>query len=180
MEEIFKIIKEYPAYRISNLGRIQTRWKMGGYYNGYKVKDEWKDLKPYIESDGGYPSVCLSSGTIKKRYRIHNLVAKAFLGKQPKNKPIVRHIDSNPLNNCVTNLVYGTYYENEQDKIDNGTWNTRYGGAKITPLQVKEIRLKLGEGKTQESLATEYGVSRATINRIFNNKIWKDESISRL
>ena len=180
MDEIFKILDDYPAYRISNYGRIQTRWQMGGYYDGFKVIDRWKDLVPFKEKHG-YLSVTLSNGVDKpKRHRIHILVIKTFLGEKPKDKQLVRHLDSNPGNNNLSNLCYGTYVENENDKIENGTWNTRNGGAKITREQVNEIRVKGNLGLTHDEISKEYGVSRPTITRTINKKIWKDENFDRM
>jgi hypothetical protein len=104
--------------------------------------------------------------------RVHNLVAECFIGKRPKNKQLVRHLDNDKTNNDVTNLAYGTYLENEQDKIRHGTWDKRIGGAKLTSIQVAEIRDKL-KVKSQKELAFEYKVSRPTITRIANDIIWK-------
>jgi hypothetical protein len=172
MKEIFKQVKNYPAYRISNLGRLQSRWRRGSFYNGFKCVDRWKDLngKP---DEKGYLQVILCNTSGRKTIRIHKIVAEAFLGLRPKDKPCVRHLDNNKLNNSVSNLTYGTYKENEDDKIRHGTWNLRNGGAKLTPLQVNEIRVKLANGAKQNTLATEYDVSRPTITRIANNTIWK-------
>lgn len=173
MEEIFKILVDFPAYRISNLGRIQSRWKRGTYYSEFKSIDVWKDL-PTHDDGNGYKMVHLCDGYGKhKTKRIHNLVTEYFIGLKPKDKDLVRHLDNNKNNNIVTNLAYGTYWENEQDKIENGTWNTRRGGAKITPSQVKEIRIRV-KNESQESLAKEYNVSRPTITRIANKTIWKE------
>lgn len=174
MKEEFKLVSEFPAYRVSNLGRIQSRWKRGSFYSDFKVMDVWKDL-PTFPDKKGYPQVHLCDGYGKvKTVRIHNLVAELFLGDKPVDGMLVRHLDSNPSNNKVENLAWGTYAENENDKIANGTWNTRNGGAKITPLQVTEIRKKLKSGMSHDDLAKEFGVSRPTINRIANNKIWRD------
>ena len=173
MEEIFMILDDFPAYRISNLGKIQSRWKRGSYYNGFTCVDVWKDLPMYPDRKG-YLQVHLCDGYGQvKTVRIHNMVTRCFLGERPVEKPVVRHLDSNPSNNKLTNLTYGTYVENENDKIKNGTWNSRFGGAKLTPIQVKEIRYKLKCNISQKDLAIEYDVSRPTITRISNNKIWK-------
>ena len=104
-----------------------------------------------IGGTGGYPMVHLCDGRGKvKSVKVHSLVAEYFIGEKPKF----------------------TYLENENDKIGNGTWNTRNGGAKLTPLQVQEIRAKL-KNTSQKELAKEYNVSRPTITRIANNKIWR-------
>jgi hypothetical protein len=170
--EYFKIIEAYPAYRISNYGRIQSRWKMGGHYNGFITKDVWKNKKYHVGEDG-YPKVCLADGYNKpKTFTIHKLMAMVFLGERDSND-IIRHLDGNRLNNSLDNLSYGTYTDNENDKILHGTWNTRNGGAKLTPLQVEEIRKKIKIGYRDNDLAIEYNVSRPTITRIRNYKIWK-------
>lgn len=174
MKEEYKIIPNFPAYRVSNTGKIQSRWKRGAFFSGFKIKDDWKDLPTHPDA-GGYLQVHLCDGYGKvKTARLHNLVAELFIGKMPANKRVVRHLDSNPSNNCVENLAYGTYAENENDKIENGTWNTRNGGAKITTTQVREIRKRLQDGESHNSLALEFGVSRPTITRIANNKIWRE------
>jgi len=172
MDEYFIQLKEYPAYRISNLGRLQSRWKKGGHYNGFVTTDVWKDKKPCAGEDG-YPKTTLSNGYDRpKTFTIHRIMGMVFLGERPKGH-VIRHLDSNPANNALENLAYGTYTDNENDKIINGTWNTRNGGAKITPAQVSEIREKIKKGVRDKDLANEYGVSRPTITRIRNNKIWK-------
>lgn len=172
MDEHFKILKDFPAYRISNHGRIQSRWERGSYYNGFECEDKWIDLKTHPDTKGYHQvHLCDGRGTIKT-IRVHKIMAQCFLSTPTIDKPIVRHLDSNPSNNDISNLAYGTYTENENDKILNGTWNTRNGGAKLTPTQVVEIRNKLTCGETQKTLAIEYGVSRPTITRISNNQIW--------
>ena len=174
MEE-FKILEDYPAYRISNKGRIQSRWQFGKFYSTFITEEEdiWKDMNTHLSN--GYPRVCLRNGKNKgKNVRIHTIVAHYFIGSRPKTAQLVRHLDSNKLNNDVLNLAYGTYVDNENDKILNGTWNTRNGGAKITPEQVQEIRVKLKNGEAQKRLADDYGVSRPTITRIANYNIWKN------
>jgi hypothetical protein len=172
MKEKFIVITEFPAYRISNFGRIQSRWQRHASYKGFIKKDIWKDLPSFPDAKG-YLQIHLCDGRGRvKTERIHTLVALAFLGERPY-KNVVRHIDSNPSNNHITNLSYGTYLDNENDKIQNGTWNTRNGGAKIKPQQVLEIRNKAEKGESQKNLALEYGVSRPTITRIINNTIWR-------
>lgn len=172
MKEIFKMVENYPAYRVSNFGKIQTRWQMGGYYNGYEVEDKWKDLIPYKEPKG-YLSVSLSNGKDKpKRFRVHSIVANAFLIKESEDL-IVRHLDSDPTNNNITNLKWGTYLENENDKISNGTWDKRCGGAKLTPKKIDEIRELAEKGEKHEPISKKYNISRSTVTRIINKKIWK-------
>lgn len=67
---------------------------------------------------GGYLSIFLN--TVKKSYKIHQLVAKTFIPNNDENKIIVNHKDGNKLNNNVNNLEWVTASENVQHAIDTG------------------------------------------------------------
>ena len=69
--EIYKIIEDYPKYRVSNYGNIQSSW----------IKNEWRTLK-FGKHDKGYFVVGLSDGINKvKTFLVHRLVAKHFIEK---------------------------------------------------------------------------------------------------
>ena len=86
-------------YIISNFGKV-FRFKAG----------DWKDVKGEINH--GYHRVNLSFGKVAKKFRVHRLVAEAFIENQ-LNKPFVNHKDGNKLNNCIENLEWCTSSENE-------------------------------------------------------------------
>jgi hypothetical protein len=68
----------------------------------------------------GYPVVVLRrSDGHSCTTTVHKLVALVFLGPRPDGLE-TRHLDGNPLNSSVTNLVYGTRSENMLDKIRHG------------------------------------------------------------
>lgn len=89
MEE-YRIIKDFPDYEVSNLGRVRNI-KTG------------KILSPGV--DRGYMIICLCKGGEKKMCKIHRLVAEAFLPNH-NNYPEVNHKDENKLNNNVDNLEW--------------------------------------------------------------------------
>ena len=101
MNEIWKEIKDYVGlYWISDLGNVKNR--------------HGRILKPEIRS--GYYSVDLCKNGIRKKYRIHRLVAEAFI-ENPDNLPIINHKDENRLNNKANNLewcdnIYNSQYPN--------------------------------------------------------------------
>ena len=69
--EDYKIIEDYPKYRVSNYGNIQSSW----------IKNEWRTLK-FGKHDKGYFVVGLSDGINKvKTFLVHRLVAKHFIEK---------------------------------------------------------------------------------------------------
>jgi len=98
MEEIWKIIPDYPNYQISNFGNVSTiRDEPVSIYGG-----DHKHLYYYIniKNSNGY-----------RKIRIHTIVAQVFIGDRPPGYEI-NHIDLNKLNNRVSNLEYVTRLEN--------------------------------------------------------------------
>jgi len=65
----------------------------------------------------GYQKVTLSNGSIRRTYRVHRLVAEAFL-ENPDNLPQVNHKDFNKLNNYLENLEWCTNYDNTHYSMD--------------------------------------------------------------
>lgn len=70
----------------------------------------------------GYMAVNLCRSGGQRVRRIHVLVAEAFHGRRQQGQ-VVRHLDGNPLNNQAGNLAWGTYRDNEDDKVRHGTGN---------------------------------------------------------
>lgn len=50
----------------------------------------------------------------------------AFVGNRPQDMKHIRHLNGNPLDNRLDNLVYGTPSENAYDRVRHGTFRTRY------------------------------------------------------
>lgn len=164
-------IPDFPAYRVCNQGFIETRWRTGPFYNGFEVLDIWKKVKNK-ERPEGYINVDLRDGRGKsRRTYVHILVAELFVGQKPFKGACVRHLDGNARNNNFSNLAWGTYAQNENDKKAHGTWEARYTG-KLTDNQRQQIRDRISKGERQSSIAEEYGVSRPTITRLINGTTW--------
>lgn len=107
MAEVFLRIEDYDDYYVSNLGRVLS----------LKGKKE-RFLKARIGKDGYY-YVTLNKKGKKKSFKVHRLVAKAFI-PNPDNLPCINHKDENKLNNHIDNLEWCTQ-----------KYNINYGTAKI-------------------------------------------------
>lgn len=108
--EIWKDIKNYEGYyQISNLGNIKGLERKVDNHGGFKLMPEIIK-KPFI-SKKGYHSIQLRKLGSNKNFRIHRLVAQAFI-PNPENKPEVNHLDTIKSNNFVENLEWCTNLEN--------------------------------------------------------------------
>ena len=97
-ERFLKCIQN-KEYEISNLGNIRYKNKI---------------LKGSVNHHG-YKYLQVYSGGRRKIHFYHILVAKVFIGERP-NGLVVDHINRDKQNNCVDNLRYVTYSENNLNK----------------------------------------------------------------
>ena len=118
MKEIWKDIKDYEGlYQVSNYGNVKS---LERYIKNKNDKMQFYNEIILIPNDSkGYLKVTLSKNNKQKTFRIHILVAKAFV-QNPENKPEVNHKDGNKHNNHATNLEWNTRSENENHAYKNG------------------------------------------------------------
>ena len=110
-DKLMKDIKGYEGlYGITSCGKV---WS-------YRRK---KFLTPGDDGRGGYLYVALIRDGEKKWYRVHRLVAEAYI-PNTDNLPQVNHRDENKTNNCLQNLEwcdasYNTNYGTRNEKVSN-------------------------------------------------------------
>lgn len=98
--EIYKEIKNYENYEISNLGKIRNK-KTGKFIKQSVV--------------GGYMHVLLNKNGEQKNFYVHRLIAEYFI-ENKNGLTIVDHRDTNKLNNSISNLRFCTASENCKNK----------------------------------------------------------------
>lgn len=121
MTEVWKDIKDFPGYQVSNLGRVRTHNKVTSSAR-YPVR-HWKDriLKQKIGKDYCC-RVSLWKDGVEKTVLVHRLVANAFCGEKMHTTLTVNHKDGNRLNNNFENLEWVTRRENIQYGYEHGQY----------------------------------------------------------
>ena len=157
MVEIWKDILGYEGlYQVSNLGNVMSFW-------GKTPK-----LLRAGKSSSGYLFVILSNhNKSRKNFKIHRLVAQAFL-PNPNNYPQVNHKDENPLNNNVSNLEFCTQQYNNQ----YGTRLERVSRALSKPvLQFDKNGIFINEYPSIKDAARKTGVNQGDIVWVCRGKL---------
>jgi hypothetical protein len=119
-KEIWRLVPGYPAFRVSNRGRIQSRWKVETGHDGRFVRwtsdGEWHDRALAKGRDGHLIfSVPLAPGRTTT-LRVHACLLCAFAGPCPTGM-IGCHGDGNPENNHAANLRWDTHSSNARDRV---------------------------------------------------------------
>jgi len=161
----WKTIDRFPSYEVSNEGVVRRRLGGTGAVIG-------KIIKWHTCTSTGYPDIRFTVNRKQTAIPVHRIVAAAFLGKKPDGLQI-RHLDGNKMNNCVSNICYGTAKENNQDKVKHGRSSKGVLNPKnkLTPENVLKIRSMKGEVKAKH-VAYIYSLNESTVYRIWNKKYW--------
>lgn len=155
IEEEWRPIKDCEPYEVSNLGRIRSpfRRREGG-------------VLAYFVNHDGYFQVTLTVGGLKKTFRVHRLVADAFL-ENPEHKKLVNHINENKLDNRVSNLEWCDYKHN----LNCGTINERMSKShKIKIGQYNQDGELIAIHNSVAEAAQSVGVSGPCISQVCRGK----------
>ena len=167
--EQWKRIEGWEDFSISSWGRVVNN--KTGHILTLQSIDKWGHLKVTLVRNGSRVR-----GEDRKDFRVHRLVAEAFvIGKDYINNE-VRHLNGFSWDNTSENLCWGTSKENKQDAILHGTMSHRYTSSqsKVTDEMVAEIRNGENYRGRDNELSAKLGISRRHIWDIRNNVRWQD------
>ena len=149
---VWRTLPSNSGYRISSSGLVMNA-------------SSGLILTPWVHKSG-HLYLKLGRG---KSYQVHHLVLSAFSVFRPDGYEC-RHLDGNPSNNDINNLVWGTRKENIEDlKSTIG----RYAKAVLTDsLATKIFNSYTGKHGQQSMLAREHGVSLSVVNDLVHGKTY--------
>lgn len=172
----YRPIPGFHGYEVGDDGSVWSyRIRNGG------VRNTPNKLRQYTERGqrgpryfrAPYKRVSLTVNRRQVLIHVHKLVLLAFRGPCPSGMES-RHLDSNPSNNRLANLVWGTKEENGSDRRQLGrSRGSRNGRAKLTEQQVAEILQRYSRGETQYQLADAFGVSQSLLSLITRREAWR-------
>lgn len=159
--EVWLSIPDYKNYEVSSFGRVKS-------YNKGRII-----IRKLVKEKSGYLSIGIYNKGIKRTFRVHKLVAMAFLGHVPDNmNQVVRHLDDNKLNNNVINLKTGTQRDNVHDMSIRGTskyrgvcWSKRVKKWRAN-IMVNNKQTYLGTFKTEIRASIAYNFAELQINQL--------------
>lgn len=155
-----------------------------GVHDGHKINTE-DDFWNYVKI--GEPSDCwIWQSTItvygyglfslnKRLEHAHRFAWEFINGSIPNGKHIL-HICDDPACCNPAHLYCGTPQDNANDRMNRTRhyFGDRHHWSKLTAKKVKDIRRVYKENpQCHRVIAEAAGVSRRTIGRIINRKIWK-------
>jgi len=99
------------VYEVSSAGEIRSLTRLDSI--GRTIAGQ---LMKQVVNEDGYHQIVLSKDGQQKTFKVHRVVAQAFI-PNPEDKPEVNHIDEVKSNNTVNNLEWNTRKENVNHSI---------------------------------------------------------------
>lgn len=157
-------------YEVSSNGRVRSK-ALKNYQAGSRIMSKKEKILKFAERSDGYYIVNVSGYKHRRTWKVHQLVADVFLSN-PKNLPIINHIDGNKKNNSVENLEWCTHKHNSQhafDVLGNKANNVMFGSK--NPASRKVVDSVSGNiFESIKAAATSVGINYATLRAMLVGK----------
>ncbi len=186
-KEIWKAIPKFEGtHEVSSRGRVRSLPRIVWFYDSRwgcrkKMIIKGRILAGSVYSDG-YIRIELSKG---KRLKPEQLVLLAFVGPKPNGYCSCHYPDNDKQHNCLENIRWASYTENNRDKIRVGTitngssvCTAKLDEEKVRRLRrIAKTRRKYGKSEVGISFVNKYSrrykVNRNTIINAILRKTWK-------
>lgn len=165
--------KYYPIPGWENYG-VSKDGSVARIKGGVKGASPGLVLSQHEHKTRGYLTVRLYDKARQKTFDVHRLVAMTFLGDVPKGMHVC-HNNGIKTDCRLSNLRIDTVVSNEKDKVLHQKTNRgeRSGNNKYSENQIKDLKLRILKGETDQSLADDFGMSKSHVKNIRNGYKWK-------
>ena len=160
MEEIWKDIEGYEGlYQVSTWGRVRSL--------NYNHTGKTQILRPGV-THWGYLQVAIYKDGEQKSYKVHRLVAAAFL-PNPNGLPEINHKDEDKQNNHVDNLelcdrAYNNSYGTHNARMIRSQLNSPTKSKRVRCIETNTVYPSGGEAERKT------GISRKSISSACHGK----------
>lgn len=154
-----RAVPGFPDYEVTSDGQVISM-KSG----------KPRQMKPRPHK-AGYRIVTLCGASGQHTVTIHRLIASVFLPNDA-NLPCVRHLDGDKTNNALSNLAWGSYADNEADKVAIGRRRYGTGRMKLNRALRDRALAMVGAGMSRAAVARDLGVNASTVSRLVSGRTW--------
>lgn len=174
MTAVWKPIKDFPNYEVSDDGRVRS---LGEYRQcGPAYRFVPTRILKQTTNKFGYMKVRIANNGCKKSFFIHRLVAIGFIPNED-TLPEVNHRDGDKTNNAADNLewtdrsgnILHAYRVLKSIIIKKGS---NHPLTTLTEEDVAQMRNLYKTGLTQVELASRFGVTQANVSSIIRRRTW--------
>lgn len=171
--EIFKDIENYEGYyQISDLGRIKSLQRSVKNHSGFSKVLKERYLNPCI-SKTGYYVVDFKKDGVRKTFKVHRLIAIAFINKI-EDKDFVNHKNGIKTDNRIENLEWCTIAENNHHSRSIGLTNQEGYNSSSSKLTAEQVMFIINTDISLKDLAVMFNVNFSTVYRAKKRKTYKN------
>lgn len=163
----WRTVDRCPKYEVSDDGQVRRSVPGQGTRAG-------KILSTYLNGKGYVECQMRGEGGKHRLFRVHVLVAEAFLPPRPTPLHEVAHWDGDRSNPKIENLRWATRKENLADRNRHGTLlhGDTHPCSKLSSSQVLECRARRAAGEEYRAIGRLFGVSRMTVWYAVEGRNW--------
>lgn len=185
MQEEWRLCREAKGLlEVSNIGRVRSvdrvleiagRNRLGHSQGNFRAKQPGKVLSQCVARNGYYEVAQMADGK-RRKFRVHRLVATAFVPGYFVDAH-VDHLDGDKLNNRADNLEWVTVSENTRRQWATGLVDLRgdaHPTSKLTKEQAAAVKLLAEHGFPGSLIGEWFGVKRATVYAIKAGGRWRE------
>lgn len=165
------------SYEVSDQGRVRSLPRTVYKRNrrgGPLVRFEYglRYLRPSRQQRG---HLLIQLQAPRKQRYVHRLVLEAFVGPPPDGMEC-RHLNGDPSDNRLCNILWGTRLENLADRTrlgeHGGRRGTRQANAVLNEDLVRHIRREVANGRSHAEIARSIGVKAGTVTAVARRASW--------